>query len=787
MATGCKTGTRNSVLSEEETYWEKIGPGGGGSTFIPTFSYHSHNKFLVRCDMTGSYLTSDGGSSYQQINFANGASGFAFDPADSNTVYIASAVLNKSEDGGKTWKVLFPQEEEIVKTTFQGDHANYQIEVKLGSLYESNIGKITNALVDAADSKNLYFSMENWFFYSENKGISWSKIDCIEPILKIYTNESSIKNEVLIFTSRTIRYFEKSTKTLLQTKLPGELTPAFSFTAGTLKNTDSLLIYVLHHCSNTVSQLEAENSEVWRSEDKGKTWKLLNDTLISKLKTGVKPGFSAIACAEYDAAHVWIICSRYEEKDRNGVLKFWYGAIKSNNTGESWNWVWKGGGGSGQYGLSDASDAENLEDAWVHNAFGGEFIQLIDVGVAPDNGNIAIITDWYRTMKTMDGGVTWKEIYSKKASDQSFTSRGMDVTTSYGVHFDPFDSSHLATSYTDIGFHHSYDGGKSWERSVNGVPTEWVNTCYWAVFDPGVKGKVWSAWSNLHDFPRGKMTRNPKWKENARGGICVSDDGGKNWRPQTKGIGFDSPATCMVIDPKSPPGNRTLYASVFSKGVYKSMDDGKTWTLKNNGIGKNTCAFELTLTPAGEMFLVVSPTPVHLNNKKGPEYFSGAVYKSVDGAESWKELKIADGFLFPNGIEFDRTKPDRIYLACWDDISLADLIGRDVLKNAGGDKIIDCKGGVFVSEDSGETWKNVFGDGGYVYDVTADEFNPGRLYINTFNQAAYLSDDFGLTWKKLAGYDFHWGHRAIIDPNNTGKIYLTTFGSGIWHGIPKTE
>ena len=182
----------------------------------------------------------------------------------------------------------------------------------------------------------------------------------------------------------------------------------------------------------------------------------------------------------------------------------------------------------------------------------------------------AIVTDWYRTMKTMDGGKTWNQIYSNAQSDGTLQQNGMDVTTSYGVHFDPFDSNHIAISYTDIGYHHSYNRGKSWIRSVTGVPSEWVNTCYWVVFDPDVKNKLWSAWSGMHDLPRGKMTRNPKWKEKARGGICVSEDGGNTWKPSNEGMGFDSPTTCIMLDAKSKPGNRTLYASVYNKGVFKS-------------------------------------------------------------------------------------------------------------------------------------------------------------------------------------------------------------------------
>ncbi|MEJ0031658.1 MAG: hypothetical protein WDO15_15340 [Bacteroidota bacterium] len=111
-------------------------------------------------------------------------------------------------------------------------------------------------------------------------------------------------------------------------------------------------------------------------------------------------------------------------------------------------------------------------------------------------------------------------------------------------------------------------------------------------FDPDVKNKVWSVWSSLHDFPRGKMTRYPGWKERAHGGVALSTDGGKTWQPSVEGMSDNSATTSIIIDPKSAPNNRTLYATVYNKGVFKSTDDGKTWTLKNKGIGENTCAFE---------------------------------------------------------------------------------------------------------------------------------------------------------------------------------------------------
>ncbi len=730
--------------------------------------------------MSGSYLSHDGGESYQQINFPNGSSGYAFDPQDSNTIFIGSALLNRSKDGGKTWQTIFPAKEEITGDKWFGDHASYSIQTVKESLYDTTSESVRNIRVDPKSSANIYFSMGSFLFYSNDDGKTWQRKNCDQRIDHIYINNSN-NNEVYVFTPQSVFVFNKSTLTITKKEIPNAMSPSFSFTAGSVANNGSVLFYALHYDQKEIIENEFGHSEVWMSDDLGNTWKQISNSIITNTNVGIKPSYSMIACAEFDAKQVYLVCNRYEEKKDTSMI-YWYGALKTSDAGTNWNWVWKGGGGSGQYAVKDGKGVSNLQDAWVEKAFGGEYIRLMDVGVYPKDGNIAIVTDWYRTMKTTDGGKTWRQIYSHPQADGTFTSGGMNVTTTYGVHFDPFDSNHIAISYTDIGFHHSFNGGKSWSRSAEGVPAEWENTCYWVVFDPEVKGKLWSAWSGMHDLPRGKMTRNPQWKEKARGGICMSEDGGKTWKPVNDGMGFNSPTTCIVLDQKSKPGHRTLYASVYNKGIFKSTDDGKTWALKNNGIDRNTCAFELTLTPTGKLFLTVSPTPIHKDGKKGRAFYGGAVYRSVDGAETWTKLNVNNGLLFPNGMEYDRTNPNRIYLACWSDIQLSDLVGGDVAKATGGNETLNMPGGIFVSDDAGDTWHSIFDQKQYVYDVTADPYHSGRLYCNTFNNAAYRSDDNGKTWKKIKGFDFHWGHRVIIDQNDHEKIYLTTYGSSVWHG-----
>jgi hypothetical protein len=60
--------------------------------------------------------------------------------------------------------------------------------------------------------------------------------------------------------------------------------------------------------------------------------------------------------------------------------------------------------------------------------------------------------------------------------------------------------------------------------------------------------------------------------------------------------------------------------------------------------------------------------------------------------------------------------------------------------------------------------------------------DPEVLYIAGFDSAAYRSIDHGAHWNRIKGYNFKWGYRVIPDPNDPEKIYITTYGGGLWHG-----
>ncbi|MBN2290262.1 MAG: hypothetical protein JXQ83_13090, partial [Candidatus Glassbacteria bacterium] len=60
--------------------WRVLGPGGGGGQFLPTINPQDSNHVFVRCDMTGAYVTLDGGQSWRMFNLRTVVRDFEFDP-----------------------------------------------------------------------------------------------------------------------------------------------------------------------------------------------------------------------------------------------------------------------------------------------------------------------------------------------------------------------------------------------------------------------------------------------------------------------------------------------------------------------------------------------------------------------------------------------------------------------------------------------------------------------------------------------------------------------------------
>ena len=106
---------------------------------------------LVNCDMTGTYISTDGGNSWRMFNLRGVARFIVLDPVNSNIIYVATEGLYRSRDKGKTWELVYPKPDDVAKVLISGDHAEEQIQSRDGSR------TVVQALaVDPADSNTLF-------------------------------------------------------------------------------------------------------------------------------------------------------------------------------------------------------------------------------------------------------------------------------------------------------------------------------------------------------------------------------------------------------------------------------------------------------------------------------------------------------------------------------------------------------------------------------------------------------------------------------------------------------
>jgi photosystem II stability/assembly factor-like uncharacterized protein len=680
--------------------WRVIGPGGAGGMFLPTISPHDPHLVLEHCDMTGSYISSDAGRSWRMFNLRGTAAAFAFDPKDPKVIYTGSHALFRSEDTGKTWRMIFPDPTRTVEH-MRDDHAAATLTTDDPAyLPGARIGGIA---VDSADTKRIAVvwgggrrDRRARVARSEDRGATWT-------VVKDFT---------------------------------GEPVPLIYFENGDLR-----IITKFQSASAGPGLLYATSSDgLFLSNDAGKTWRQLKDALANN------PQYGPVACATLHPRTAYVAFTYPRSPG-----KPWAGIAKTTDGGDHWTIVYQTTGKS----------AANVDDAWIEDFYGGTG-PIVDLGVAPSNPDICFATDHCpRAFRTLDGGKTWQQNISEHVGGDRWTTTGFDVTTCYGVHFDPFRPETMFISYTDIGLFKSDDRGETWKSSIAGIPRKWQNTTYWVEFDPKVKGLMWGGFARTHDLPRPKM-----WQRQAvdafGGGAAMSSDGGGHWT-LTSGMP-ETPVTHIVLDPASPVAARTLYACGFGRGVYKSVDNGKTWGLKIEGIEKHEpFAWRITRADDGTLYLVVARRSDHGYTGDAED---GALYKSTDGAEHWVKMKLPAGTNGPMGLTLDPKDNRRMYLAAWG-VQLPDG---------------DTGGGVFASRDGGETWKNIFDQSQHVYDVTVDPRNPDVLYNCGFEVGAWRSLDRGAAWTRIRGFNFKWGHRVIPDPADPAKIYITTFGGSVWHG-----
>ena len=316
--------------------------------------------------------------------------------------------------------------------------------------------------------------------------------------------------------------------------------------------------------------------------------------------------------------------------------------------------------------------------------------------------------------KSTDAGETW-----------SPTSLAHQISDNHGFHVmeaNPVTGTILAGA--NDGLWRSTDQGTTWMHVKSG------GDYYDVKWKPGSANRVYAT--------RGSAA--------SGNGIYVSNDDGLLWSP----IGSGLPASNrlskirLAVTPADPSviyahiGDRQTYGTL---GIYRSTDNGTTWTARNT-----------TLNIAGGQGMYAVTIAVDPDDTQRVIAGGIKLYLSTDGGSNFAETGGTNPLGDDTSVHLDH------HAVAWEPGSTSNLW-------------VGCDGGVWRSTDNGETWSSR-SDGlitTQLYDVALDPNLSGFVMAG--------AQDNGLPWVEEPGTDWFQstliadGFLTIVEPLAPNTIY----------------
>ncbi len=359
---------------------------------------------------------------------------------------------------------------------------------------------------------------------------------------------------------------------------------------------------------------------------------------------------------------------------------------------------------------------------------------------------------------------------------------GGRVCRAAGVPGDPL-TFYAATAAS--GLWKSSDGGIHWKPIFDDQPTSTLGALAIAPSDPNV-------------IYAGSGEANIRGNIEVGNGIYKSTDAGKTWKHVWKQEGQIG---TLIVHPANAD---IAYAAVLGhafgpnpeRGVYRTIDGGKNWQRvlsRDADIGASDVCFD----PSNPKVLFAG---LWQARRRPWELMSGGtgsgLYTSRDGGDTWTQLlpePEPDSVFFgkdaPAGKKYVKGLPEGMWGKVG--VAVAPSDARRVYALIEADK-----GGLFRSDDGGETWKLVSDNRAirqrafYYTTLTVDPRNPDVIWCP---QVPLLkSIDGGKTFQRVKG-PHHGDHHDIwIDPkdprriinSNDGGVDISTNGGETWFAPP---
>jgi len=721
--------------------WQPLGISGGGSMYVPAISPADPNLMMLDCDMSGSYISRDGGYTWELIPHRQHQSSTicrpGFHPTDPNVIYAANGWwggLSVSRDAGHTWSPV------------AGGPASIVGEIEIPS-HNPNL-----ILVGTPSGASL----------SRDGGASWQA--CSGPsgeALGLFI-EPTAAGAMVVATTEGIWRSEDGGDTWAS-KVSGLPSTAIRYFAAGGSGAEMVLYCAI---PSWVESGEFAGG-VYRSRDRGETWESAMGEGINK-DTQAYDEWADGTIAQYQQ----VLATNAQPNTvytTNTSTGFWpphhATVYRSDDAGDNW---WD------TFFPDPRGDPYNVTPNWLTATIHQNYPQApFGAAICDSDPSRLITVDSGCAYVTHDGGQNWFSAFTHLPAgqtagpDSSWDCNGLVVTTTWHYYVDPFQPNRHYICYTDIGFARSLDAGQTWGWWEYAERPPWVNTCYELAFDPDTPGKLWGAFSTIHDIPNDNIIYE-RHNSYGPGGVAVSTDFGETWQAVATGLP-NAPVTSIVVDPNSPAGNRTLYVGVFEHGVYKSTDDGLTWTPKNIGLGAadNMRVYRVILHSDGTLFALITA------KRQGGSFLVGGagLYRSGDGAETWESLTAGLSLIWPKDFEVSPDSSDVIFFGATHGWSWPDPSGQS---------------GVYRTTDGGESWERVLQEGPQHFGAYLHPGRPGWIYATLTEGAPghslWLSRDDGDTWRPMESFPFTNPQRVEFDPVDPDTIYVTTFGASVLRG-----
>lgn len=257
-------------------------------------------------------------------------------------------------------------------------------------------------------------------------------------------------------------------------------------------------------------------------------------------------------------------------------------------------------------------------------------------------------------------------------------------------------------------------------------------------------------------------------------GVYKSTDGGASF--EKLGLSDTHHISEVLTHPTDPDiayvaAQGHLWGHTGERGIYKTTDGGRSWTLLSTGLPDDgrTGASDLKMDPNDPEVLYAAfwerVRMPHRFLSGGP---NGGIFKSTDGGGTWTKLTngLPDGDTGKIGLAVYRADP-RIVMAI---IEHGFQPARD---SDDYDDMSKLGTGIYRSEDGGASWQyiNRYNNRPFYYShIWIDPQNDQRVYV--LSGSAQVSEDGGRTFdRSLQGIsgDFH---ALWINPNNPDQFYI---------------